>query len=154
MCQYTIKQRRVPTRNSLFYTARQTRQVYKNSAIKKGYWSKLKKNVLFKALVLLTSPFIHHLQNHRNVKWKFSFWNVYMKTGIEHKLFHFLSGIGTLCTFTTTANPFRCRVVGALGSFSSCFIINARLISTAPHRAALPSIQVSTVMTQIHDPSW
>lgn len=37
------------------------------------------------------------------------------------------------------------RAVSSLSSFSSCFIINARLISTAPHRAlARPFIQVST----------
>lgn len=79
----------------------------------------------------------------------------HIKPKMEHKLFRFLSiGIGTLCTFTTGANPRRCHVVGAQGSFSSCFIVNAPLISTAPHRDTLPFISVSTVMTQMGDPAW
>lgn len=95
------------------------------------------KKVPFKAFILLTSPFFHLLLTQRKKVWLLIH---YMKTKMEHKLFHFLSGIGTLCTFRASANPSRCRVVGAQGSFSSGFIINARLISTAPHRDALPSI--------------
>lgn len=84
------------------------------------------KKILSKLPIYL--HFIHLLLSWKNVKWRFGSWFttqvVFSSVASEH-----------FAPSPPVPNLSRCHAVGAQGSFSSSFIINARLISKGPHFA-------------------